>query len=195
MPAGIASPRRYSGIVTRTMTLADQILELARAGHGTAEIAATLDIRFDRIRDEMAKAGLQLQKPSLTAQALLAGGFTRLGSWQPTAAGRIAIDQVLPEAAGTYAFVVNGVAVYVGVATSGLGKHLRRYTKSSQPGKTWARLQGLIKQLLHEGEAVQVYVARPPDLEWNGLPVHGGAGLELGLIQRFDLPWNSRGTI
>jgi hypothetical protein len=29
-------------------------------------------------------------------------------------------------------------------------------------------------------------------LEWNGLPVHGSARLELGLIKRYALPWNMR---
>lgn len=177
------------------MTVANQILKLAREGRSTAEIASLLNVRFNRVRNVVGKAGLQLQKPPLTAQALLAGGFTLLGTWQPTDDGRIAIDQVLPEAAGTYAFVADGVAVYVGVATAGLGRRLRMYTRSGERRKTWARLHGRIKQLLDEGGAVEVYVAKPADVEWNGLPVHVGAGLELGLIQRFDLPWNSRGTI
>lgn len=195
MPARNASARRDFGIVSRKMALADQILELARAGHSTAEIAASLDVRFNRVRSVVGKAGLQLRKPPLTAEALLAGGFTFLGNWQPTTDGRISIDHVLPEAAGTYAFVADGVAVYVGVATAGLGRRLRMYTRSSERRKTWARIHGRIKHSLDEGVVVEVYVAKPPDLEWNGLPVHGGVGLELGLIQRFDLPWNTRGTV
>lgn len=43
-------------------------------------------------------------------------------------------------------------------------------------------------------EAIEIYVAMPPDLGWNGLPVNGSAGLELGLIEKFSLPWNMRGT-
>lgn len=35
--------------------------------------------------------------------------------------------------------------------------------------------------------------AMPPALAWNGLPVAGDAGLELGLIPTFYLPWNMRG--
>jgi hypothetical protein len=32
----------------------------------------------------------------------------------------------------------------------------------------------------------------PADLEWRGLPIHGSAGLELGLIKKYALPWNMR---
>jgi hypothetical protein len=39
---------------------------------------------------------------------------------------------------------------------------------------------------------IDIYTAVPPDLEWNGLPIHGSAGLELGLIKKFALPWNVR---
>jgi hypothetical protein len=39
---------------------------------------------------------------------------------------------------------------------------------------------------------IEVYTAVPPNLEWNGLPVHGSAGLELGLIRKYSLPWNVR---
>lgn len=38
------------------MTLADQILELARTGHSTPEIAGLLDVRFDHVRRVVAKA-------------------------------------------------------------------------------------------------------------------------------------------
>ena len=177
------------------MTSAVEILELARAGLSTSEIAERLDVRFSRVRGLVARAGLHQQKPPLLPEALLAGGFEFLGSWQLTSDGRIALDTAFPEAAGTYAFVTSGHAHYVGVATAGLGRRLRMYTRSSERRKTWARIHELIKGVLNGGGAVEVYVARPPELEWNGLPVLGGAGLELSLIQRFDLPWNSRGTL
>lgn len=43
-------------------------------------------------------------------------------------------------------------------------------------------------------EAIEIFIAMPPDLEWNGLPVNGRAGLELGLIEKYSLPWNIRGA-
>jgi hypothetical protein len=39
---------------------------------------------------------------------------------------------------------------------------------------------------------IDIYTAGPSDLEWNGLPVHASAGLELGLIKKYALPWNMR---
>ncbi len=38
---------------------------------------------------------------------------------------------------------------------------------------------------------VELY-AVPHDHDWNGLPVHGAPGIELGLIKKFKLPWNMR---
>ena len=34
----------------------------------------------------------------------------------------------------------------------------------------------------------------PTDSEWNGLPIHASAGLELGLIKKYTLPWNMRSS-
>jgi hypothetical protein len=41
---------------------------------------------------------------------------------------------------------------------------------------------------------VDILVACPPNLTWNGLPVNGSAGLELGLIEQYSLGSNRRGT-
>jgi len=40
--------------------------------------------------------------------------------------------------------------------------------------------------------SIDIYIATPPDQEWMGMPIHGSAGLELGLIKKFSLPWNMR---
>ena len=50
----------------------------------------------------------------------------------------------------------------------------------------------LIKTVLLTHPYVDVYTATPGNLERNGLPVHGSAGLELGLIRKYALPWNIR---
>jgi hypothetical protein len=60
--------------------------------------------------------------------------------------------------------------------------------------RTNQRLKTIILAELSGSEAIEIYVAMPPDLEWNGLPVNGSAGLELGLIEKFSLPWNMRGA-
>lgn len=44
------------------------------------------------------------------------------------------------------------------------------------------------------GTMVEVYIAMPPPLEWNGLPVITSAGLEAGLIKMIQPPWNKMGV-
>ncbi|WP_235909084.1 GIY-YIG nuclease family protein [Brucella anthropi] len=91
-----------------------------------------------------------------------------------------------------YAFVKAGVALYVGVATVGLAKRLYFYGRPGITQRTSQRLNAAIKTKLAGVDPIEIYVALPSDLEWNGLPVHGSAGLELGLIKKFALSWNMR---
>jgi hypothetical protein len=108
--------------------------------------------------------------------------------------GNLVLDQPFPEAAGVYAFTKDGIALYVGVATMGLAKRLYFYRRPGVTQRTSQRLNGIIKSELTTVPAIDVYTAIPPDLEWNGLPIHGSAGLELGLIKRYSLPWNMRSS-
>ena len=57
------------------------------------------------------------------------------------------------------------------------------------------RLNGALREELVNGSIVDVYVANPPDLEWNGWKVSGAEGLEAAIIRSFRLPWNRRGTV
>ncbi|MBB4369124.1 hypothetical protein GGD63_001912 [Bradyrhizobium sp. cir1] len=69
------------------------------------------------------------------------------------------------------------------------------YTCTQRPGLgqiTNQRLNEMLKSELRLVPHIDVYTAVPPDFECNGLPVHGSAGLELGLIKKYDLPWNVR---
>jgi hypothetical protein len=60
--------------------------------------------------------------------------------------------------------------------------------------RTSQRVNAILKQQLLTQPFIEIYVAFPPDLDWRGMPVHGSAGLELGLIKKFSLPWNMRGA-
>jgi hypothetical protein len=91
-----------------------------------------------------------------------------------------------------YAFAKNRIVLYVGVATMGIAKRLYFYGKPGASQRTSQRLNGILKGELLAVPFIEIYTAVPPDLEWNGLPVHGSAGLELGLIKRYALPWNMR---
>jgi hypothetical protein len=123
---------------------------------------------------------------------LLAGGFVFSGRWVLSNAGDLVLEQPLPKIVGVYAFAKDGTVLYVGVATMGLAKRLYFYGKPGVTQRTSQRLNGIIKNELLTVPAIDIYIAVPPDLDWNGLPVHGSAGLELGLIKKYALPWNMR---
>ncbi|MFI7843914.1 hypothetical protein, partial [Acinetobacter baumannii] len=60
------------------------------------------------------------EKPPLPVDTLIAGGFTFSGRWILSATNNLVLDQPLPKGVGVYAFVKDGFALYVGVATMGL---------------------------------------------------------------------------
>ena len=101
-------------------------------------------------------------------------------------------DRPLSKAVGVYAFAKEDVVLYVGVATMGLAKRIYFYGRPGVSQRTSLRLNRIIKNELLSAGFIDIYTAMPPDLEWNGLPVHGSAGLELGLIKKYALPWNMR---
>ncbi len=131
-------------------------------------------------------------RPPLTLELLLDGGFELAAKWIMADDDSLAPPEGVPEDRGVYAFVVDDVAQYVGVATGGLAKRLQYYTRPASGLVTNQRLSRLIVGHLRAGAEVLIYTATPPDLTWNGLPVNGSAGLEFGLLGSFDLPWNVR---
>lgn len=192
------------------MTKSDQIRALAAEGLKPAEIAARLGIRYQRAYNVLnqsrprsvakvvdpvaAKTIPSTTRPPLTVDILLAGGFVRLGRWV-VSADVLSLETPAPKAKGVYAFVKAGVALYVGVATKGLASRLYSYGRPGISQRTNQRLKAIIMAELEGPDAIEIYVALPPDLEWNGLPVHGSAGLELGMIEKYTLAWNMRGTV
>lgn len=124
--------------------------------------------------------------------ALITGGFTFASRWLLSGTGDLVLHQPLPKAVGVYAFAKDGIVLYVGVATMGLAKRLYFYGRPGITQRTSQRLNAFIKNELLTTPYVDIYTACPPDLEWNGFPIHGSAGLELGLIKKFSLPWNMR---
>lgn len=133
------------------------------------------------------------RRPLLTAERLLAAGFKIAGEWV-IADGRIRTSQPMPKGRGVYAFVIDGSAVYVGLATMGLARRLHFYARPGSTQTTSLRLNALLGEMAAAGGRVEIYIAEPPNLSWNGLPVSGDAGLELGLIEAFELIWNKRGV-
>lgn len=133
-------------------------------------------------------------RPPLTTDLLLASGFKQVADWMTVDPLRLQASKALPKERGVYAFVADNRAQYVGLATIGVAKRLYFYSRPGVTQRTSLRLNSILLEAIAAGRSVSIYVAHPPDLTWNGLPVSGDAGLELGLIQQFKLPWNKRGV-
>jgi hypothetical protein len=123
---------------------------------------------------------------------LVAKGFVRSAQWALSGEGHLILEGALPAVAGVYVFAKDGLALYVGVATVALSKRLYFYKKPGPRQLTNLRLNATLKHELATASCIEIYTACPPDLEWNGLPINGPSGLELGLIQAYALPWNKR---
>lgn len=135
------------------------------------------------------------KRPPLHTGVLLKAGFQQHGSWRSDSEGRPRLEGSIPSDKGVYAFALNEITLYVGVAGMGLKKRLYFYEKPGARQTTNIRINDLIRMSLAEDEIVSIYTAIPPDFEWGGLTISGRAGLEVGLIESFYLPWNVRGTV
>jgi hypothetical protein len=132
-------------------------------------------------------------KPPLTVDRLKEGGFTEAGCWHVDDGGALVILD-LPAKAGVYAFAIDGVAQYVGIASKSLFQRLRFYARPGTTQRTSQRLNQQIIELCGSGAQIDVLIAFPSDLEWGGFVVKGAEGLEAGIIASYDLPWNIRGA-
>lgn len=195
------------------MSKSETIRQLVGKGLPVAEIARLAGVRYQHAYNVLKAAGLlpavtsnvavrstgrrerpaPVARPPLTRERLIAGGFEHAGHWH-LVSNELKPSQSLPKTRGVYAFVKDDVAVYVGLATMGLAKRLYFYGKPGATQRTSLRINAALRADLDAGVEVAIFTAMPPDLEWKGFPVAGDAGLELGLIQAFDLPWNLRGT-
>lgn len=84
---------------------------------------------------------------------------------------------------------------YVGLASRSLRNRLSFYRRSGKSQRTNVRLNGVIRAQLETGATVKILIAEPADSRWNGLPIRGPEGLEAGLIDNFNLPWNLRASM
>lgn len=135
-----------------------------------------------------------MSKPVLTVERLIDGGFQEIGCWELNAVRDLSHSIDLPRKAGVYAFAIDGVVQYVGLASVSLHQRLNFYRKPGASQRTNIRLNGIIKARIEEGATVRILVAHPPEQKWNGFLIKSAEGLEAGLIADFELPWNMRGT-
>ena len=135
-----------------------------------------------------------MSKPPLSVAQLLNAGFNEVGCWELNTESKLNCSVKLPALAGVYAFAVDGVVQYVGLASKSIRQRFGFYRTPGATQPTNIRLNEIIRGHVARGAIVEILVAHPPDGEWNGLLLRGAEGLEAGLIAQFNLPWNVRGT-
>jgi hypothetical protein len=195
-------------------TKSDKIRALAKVGYARAEIAVLLGIRYQHVRKVLLDAGItgglkkvmvevenepvviELSEDTepVTSEFLLKAGFKLLGSWTQAVPGEILLSAKAPNDPGVYAFILEGVIVYVGLTQTGLRTRLDHYRRGHERQRTSRRVKGLIAAALVEKKSVELLIAIPPALAWNGLPINTAAGLEMGLIKSIKPVWNILGA-
>lgn len=214
--------RPASVVVQGLETTADKIRALAIEGYLRVEIAAFLDIRYQHARGVMLSAGITdglsrggstvvVEKPKSRTTAapskpdrapwkptpisvLTDGGFVKLGEWQVTEEGTIALSAPAPRDPGVYAFATDGIVRYVGLTRAGFHKRMGNYRSGNPQQRTSHRINRVILEQVSAGTVVEIYLATPPAIDWSGLPINAAAGLEAGLIDLIQPPWNMMGV-
>jgi hypothetical protein len=125
--------------------------------------------------------------------SLLKNGFIYGADWQGDGSGGLRLDRTPPDQPGVYVFVENDHVVYIGTTRRRLADRMRDYRIGHSSQKTSARIKDLLLNSLANGNAQRVLFATPGMSDWNGLPVELAAGLEAGLLARFQPPWNRKG--
>lgn len=210
--------RRAASLVVQGLeTTSDKIRALAREGYLRSEIAQFLGIRYQHARKVMIDAGImdglsrggatRTSKPRARFPAtpkprgptpvsvLRDAGFIKLGNWIADDKGKLALSVQAPQDPGVYAFATEGLVRYVGLTQVGFNKRMQNYRVGHVRQRTSHRINAVILQHIGAGTVVEIYLAMPPAMDWNGLPINTAAGLEAGLIEMIQPPWNMMGVI
>jgi hypothetical protein len=128
--------------------------------------------------------------------SLSAYGFVPAGEWIKRASVKSGIAPKLTALAPdrvVYSFVVDDIPKYIGICEKGtttLEDRMGRY-KAQQGAGTNKRISVLIKQMLDQGQKVEIYALKPEAKHTFGdLQVDLIKGLENPLIARFKPEWN-----
>lgn len=116
--------------------------------------------------------------------------FKAAGEWLADG-DRIKLS-IRPEqgSASVYAFVRDGVVVYIGKTETCLRHRMDGYRNGKGTQRTNIRVRGLILEALKSGSRVEVLAASPEPTVWHELPVSTVVGLEAGLIDLLHPVWN-----
>jgi hypothetical protein len=84
--------------------------------------------------------------------------------------------------------------MYVGVTLRTIKERMNAYLRGHPSQPTNVLMRATIIEVLASSPRIEIYVFAPKDEEWNGWPMSISAGLEVGLIKHFQLPWNRKGV-
>ena len=125
--------------------------------------------------------------------SLLKNGFVYGADWQSDGNGGIRLDRAAPSDPGVYVFVEEDQVVHVGTTRRMLADRMRDYRIGHAGQLTSARIKAALVSAMAGGKVLRVLFAAPGMTDWNGLPVEIAAGLEAGLLARFQPGWNRKG--
>lgn len=201
-------------VIAGLTSISARIRALAQAGYERTEIARILKIRYQHVRGVLvdvharngqpvqpheargSRPGSAAEMPRLEASPtlLIKSGFRLIGEWAPLSDVAFHLSESAPREPGIYAFVVEGVVRYIGLTQTDLHTRMGHYRRGHKGHRTSSRVKALILTCLADGKPVQVLVATPEPLDWNGLPVSTAAGLEVALIRSMRPEWNMLGA-
>lgn len=122
-------------------------------------------------------------------------GFRRCGQWSlETNALTCMLTEHASASNVLYAFVSDGVVLYIGKTVRSLKQRMYNYRMPGPSQSTSIRGNKLIKDFVAQGKGVEIYAL--PDhglLYYGGFHVNLAAGLEDALISNLKPPWNKAG--
>jgi len=128
-------------------------------------------------------------------QTLLDLGFEEAGEWLASGAMlKCSLVRHMEERDILYAFVSQGQVLYIGKSVRTLSQRMYQYQKPGPTQRTNIVNHANIKQVLEQGETIQIFAFAPKEqLHYRGIPVNLAAGLENTLIGSLRPAWNRMG--
>lgn len=139
---------------------------------------------------EILKYGKQLKNLS----QLEAFGFMKAGEWF-VQKGQLTFDlrSFSDEVNILYAYVVDGEVKYIGKSVQTLRKRVYLYKLGHDSQKANFRVNGELMEALKNSDKVDIYVLVPKiPLFYFDVEIDLAAGLENGMIKKFDPEWNKQ---
>lgn len=119
-------------------------------------------------------------------------GFEKVGGWSlQNGELQFHLENSAQESKILYAFVVDGVVKYIGKSQQTLRKRINLYKNGDHSQKTNIRVRKKITEALLNKNIVSIYVfINKIPLYYSDMEIDLAAGLESGMIAKFNPEWN-----